>query len=123
MKRRAFLLATVLSAWTAACTPALAKNDGSSGGSGRGGSGRDDDDDQHDESARREAGFAVEKGEIAPLSDIARIALAHTPGKIIDVKLRHEDTLYIYRIRILARNGRSRELFIDARSRTILSVK
>jgi hypothetical protein len=145
MNRRALLLAMALSAWAAARAPVLAKDGDSSGGnsgssgSGGNGSGSDDsggddsgrgrsrsgrdDDGSDDEDVRREAASAVARGEIAPLSAIARIALAHTPGKIIDVKLRHEGKAYTYRIRILARNGRRRELKIDARSRAILGVK
>jgi hypothetical protein len=98
-------------------------SDDSGGDSGGGTRSGRDDDGRSDESLRRAAASAVDRGEIAPLSAIARVALAHTPGKIIAVKLRHRGDAYTYRIRILARNGRRRELLIDARSRAILGVK
>ena len=135
----------LMSGWAMAPGRSFAKDgEGSGGGgsdhgssgsdhSGGNSSGRDtdrgrddggnDDDERHDDEVRRDAATAVDKGEIAPLSAISRTALAHTPGRIIDVKLRRRGSSYTYRIRILARNGRRRELFIDARSRAILKVK
>lgn len=147
MDRRALLLAMLMSGWAMAPGRAFAKDgegsggDGGGGGSGQGGSGGDHsggtdsnqhkdsggddkgDDGRDDDELRRDAATAVDKGEIAPLTAISRVALAHTPGRIIDVKMRRRGSSYTYRIRILARNGRRRELFIDARSRAILKVK
>ena len=84
---------------------------------------KDDDRDEDDNDDIKSASSAVERGEVAPLSVIIKIALAHTPGQVIDVKLRHESSSYVYRIKILTRNGRKRELYIDARTQEIKRVK
>jgi uncharacterized membrane protein YkoI len=112
MNRRRFVCGFLLIADSSQAHPASASED----------DGDDDDRDEDDES-QGGASSAVDDGEISLLSFIIRIALAHTPGKVIDVKLRHKDAAYIYRIKILTRNGRKRELHINARSRQILRVK
>lgn len=127
MDRRELFLGLLFVALTTPTATAFAK-DGDDSSSGRG-SDKDNDIDERDDDRgdddddRQSASSAVDRGEIAPLSVILRIALAHTPGKVIDVKLDRKGSSYIYRIKILTRQGRKRELQIDARAQKIVRVK
>jgi uncharacterized membrane protein YkoI len=115
---------------------------GSGSSSSGSGSGDDDDDDDDDEdeddssgkgsgkgSGKKESGktrdeiaAAVARGEMAPVLTVIKVALKHTPGKVLDVKLRKRLFSYVYRVKILANTGRKRELQIDAKSLKILKV-
>jgi hypothetical protein len=101
-------------------------NSGSSGNSGPGNSNRDEnDDDGHDSGSEdwNQAADAVERGDIAPLQSILKIALSNTPGKVIGVKLNRRGATYAYRVKILAATGRKVELSIEARTRIVTKVK
>jgi uncharacterized membrane protein YkoI len=121
---------------------ALAKdgNSGSGGGgnSGSGGGGhggddndddndrddddRDDDDKEDDDKLEKDISTKVKKGDIEPLAKVLKAALDHTPGKILDVKLRRRMLSYAYRIKILDTTGRKRELLIDAKTLKVIKV-
>ena len=102
-----------------------------SGGSGGGGSGGGDDgggddnggggeaDGDDDDKSWSDASAASQRGDIASLPSILKLALANTPGKVIDVKLQRRDGSYFYRIKILTNTHRKVELLINARTRTI----
>jgi hypothetical protein len=101
-------------------------NSGSSGNSGPGNSnGDENDDDNNDDGSEdwNEAADAVERGDIAPLQSILKIALSNTPGKVIGVKLNRRGASYAYRVKILATTGRKVELSIEARTRIVTRVK
>lgn len=86
-------------------SPALAER-------GRGRSG------DHDDALR-----AVEMRQALPLTRIMSIAQEAVPGEIIEIELDHDDDQLIYEVKILARNGRVREVEIDARSGAVLKVE
>jgi hypothetical protein len=143
MNRRILLLGLVLSSLAPAAVPARA--DGGSGNSGSGsgnsgsgsgnsgsgsgnsghgsdnsGSGNDENDGDDDWDS---AANAAERGDIAPLPAILKIALSNAPGKVIGVKLRRHGTSYEYRVKILTTSGRKLELSIEARTRIVARIK
>jgi uncharacterized membrane protein YkoI len=122
MNRRKLLIGIMLAGlWPAHF--AYAKDDDNSGSDKEYERDDDDSDEGRDDDDQGKASSAVENGDISPLSAIIKAALAHTPGQVLDVKLRKKDSSYLYRIKILTRSGRKRELFIDAQTRKVVKVK
>ena len=128
------MMGLVLANWALATGPSFAESgsgsasddSGSSDNSGSGNNNADDsdDDDDDDESENWDSATnAAEHGDIAPLPSILKLALTHTPGKLIDVKLKRRGLTYNYRVKIFAKTGRKVELSIDARTRIITKVK
>lgn len=72
----------------------------------------------HDDARR-----AVEMRQALPLTRIMSIAQEAVPGEIIEIELDHDGDQLIYEVKILARNGRVREVEIDARSGAVLKVE
>jgi uncharacterized membrane protein YkoI len=104
MKRlRPALLA--LAAGLAFASPAFAHGD-------RGRSG------DHDDALR-----AVETRQALPLTRIMSIAQEAVPGEIVEIELDNQNDRLIYEVKILARNGRVREVEIDARTGAVLQVE
>ena len=136
MNRRSFIIGFVLASWALTIGPSFAESGSGSGDSDSSGSGSSDnsgpgnnnsddsEDDDEDESENwNSASSAAEHGDIAPLPTILKLALSHTPGKLIDVKLKRRGQSYNYRVKIFAKTGRKVELSIDARTRIITRVK
>jgi hypothetical protein len=130
MNRRFLLMGMLLIALAQVAGPAHAESGSGGGGgggnSGNGGGGGGNDDD-HDEDEGDDdwddASDAAERGDIASLPDVLRIALSNAPGKVIAVKLKRRGASYVYRVKILTKTGRKIELAIDARSRIVTRVK
>jgi hypothetical protein len=124
MDRRFLLVGLLLGGMAQAVVPAHADGGNSgSGGGGGGNSGRGGGDDENGgDDDWDEASNAAERGEIASLPVIFKIALANTPGKVIGVKLNHQGASYVYRVKILTKTGRKVELAIDASSRIVTKV-
>jgi uncharacterized membrane protein YkoI len=72
----------------------------------------------HDDALR-----AVEMRQALPLTRIMSIAQEAVPGEIVEIELDNEDDRLIYEVKILARNGRVREVEIDARTGAVLQVE
>lgn len=66
---------------------------------------------------------AVERGEVMPLPRILVLAQARVPGEVVKVELEHEDGRLIYEIKILTRNGRLREVELDARTGALIKIE
>jgi hypothetical protein len=108
---------------------------GNGRGRGRGGDDGDNDDDNYDDDDNDDAGAddnnqlentvadKVNRGELRPLAKVLKAALDHTPGKVFSVSLRLREQTYIYRIKILDKDGRKHDLLIDANTLDVVEVK
>jgi uncharacterized membrane protein YkoI len=66
---------------------------------------------------------ALRRGDVLPLTKVLAIAVQRVPGDVIKVELEREKRVLIYEIKVLAKNGRVRELEIDARTGVVLKVE
>jgi uncharacterized membrane protein YkoI len=73
-----------------------------------------------DHTAVREA---LQRGEVLPLVKILAIANKEVPGDVIEVELEDEGEALVYEIKILTSTGRVREVEIDARTGTVLTIE
>ncbi|RDH82707.1 MAG: peptidase M4 [endosymbiont of Galathealinum brachiosum] len=62
-------------------------------------------------------------GEILSLENILKIIRPEFPGRILEVELESEDGQIVYEVEILSNNGIVREIYINARTGKLLSVK
>jgi uncharacterized membrane protein YkoI len=62
----------------------------------------------------------VESGEILPLEQILKQNEAGLGGRIIEIELERKRGTYIYEIKVLRPDGRTREIEIDARTGAIV---
>lgn len=79
--------------------------------------------DEKDRTDQIAASQALARGEILPIVKILEIASAKVPGDILKVKLERKPAGFQYEVKILARNGRVREIELDARNGRILSIE
>lgn len=80
----------------------------------------DKDKDRADQIA---ASQALARGEILPIVRILGIANAKVPGDVLKVKLERKTVGFQYEVKILAQNGRVREIELDAKTGRILSIE
>lgn len=80
----------------------------------------DKDKDRADQIA---ASQALARGEILPIVRILGIASAKVPGDVLKVKLERKTAGFQYEVKILAQNGRVREIELDAKTGRILSIE
>jgi hypothetical protein len=57
---------------------------------------------------------AASRGEVLPLAKILAIAAQRVPGEVLKIELEREHGVLSYELKILARDGRVRELRLDA---------
>jgi uncharacterized membrane protein YkoI len=62
----------------------------------------------------------VERGEIMPLEQILKRNEASISGRIIAIEIEQKRGTYVYEIKILQPDGRTREIKIDARTGVIV---
>jgi uncharacterized membrane protein YkoI len=62
-------------------------------------------------------------GALLALNDALGIALSHVPGEVVKVERDREHDVEVIEIKILANNGRVRELTLDARSGAVLEIE
>ncbi|KQO00342.1 MULTISPECIES: PepSY domain-containing protein [Stenotrophomonas] len=70
--------------------------------------------------AQQEALDAMRRGEILPLVRILAIAQQHAPGDVIEVEYKAGPK---YEVKTLARDGRIREVKLDARTGALLKIE
>ena len=66
---------------------------------------------------------ALQRGEVLPLARILAIAQEKVPGDVIEVELESKRAALVYEIKVLTQSGRVREVKIDARTGSVLSVE
>ncbi len=75
-------------------------------------------------SDQEEARAAVEAGEVLPLNTILQQIRRDFPGRILDAELDERGRgKWVYKIRMLKKNGRVVELTVDGRSGRVLRSK
>ena len=70
-----------------------------------------------------EARHLLEAGEILPLEVILKNVRQKIPGKVLEVELEKEDKTIVYEVEILSNDGIIQQVYIDARTGKLLSVK
>jgi uncharacterized membrane protein YkoI len=66
---------------------------------------------------------AVNKGEIRPLAEVLAVIRRLSPGQIASVELERDDGMWIYKVKILAPDGRRRKAEVDAKTLAVLKLK
>jgi uncharacterized membrane protein YkoI len=66
---------------------------------------------------------AVERGEIHSLSDILAAVRDKLPGAVTGVKIEQKNGRWLYEFRVIDRNGRLFEVYVDARTAQIERIK
>ena len=80
-----------------------------------------DDNKKRDHEAARQA---LLRKEVLPLTRILAIAAQRAPGEVIEVELERADNGRLkYDLKILAKNGRVRELELDAKTGATLKLE
>jgi uncharacterized membrane protein YkoI len=75
-------------------------------------------------SEQEKARAAVEAGEVLPLNDILRQVRRDYPGRILDAQLDERGGgNWVYRIKLLKKNGRVVDLTVDGSSGKVLRAK
>ena len=72
---------------------------------------------------QKAASAALARGEILPIVKVLEIATGIVPGDVLKVKLEREPFGFKYEVKILAKNGRVREVEVDARSGKLLKIE
>jgi uncharacterized membrane protein YkoI len=72
----------------------------------------------HDEVRR-----AVERGEIRPLTEILAATRGKLPGEIAGIEIEQKDGRWVYEFRVVDRQGRLFEVYVDARTAGIERIK
>jgi uncharacterized membrane protein YkoI len=83
----------------------------------------DDDDRSRHEREQDTIREALQRGEVLPLAKILAIAQQNVPGDVIEVELETERASLVYEIKVLSQSGRVREIKIDARSGTVVTIE
>jgi len=79
--------------------------------------------DGHKPKDHEAARAALARGEIQPLPKILAAAAAKAPGDVIKVELEDEKGRLIYEVKLLGKDGRVREVELDARTAMVLKVE
>jgi uncharacterized membrane protein YkoI len=81
-------------------------------------------DEIHDRREReREDALDTRTGELVPLAKILELTAQHVPGDVVKVELEDEHGRRIYEIKVLAENGRVRELKFDAFDAELIEIE
>ncbi len=82
-----------------------------------------DDDHDHDEYDYERADRARRSGDIVPLRDVLESVRKTFEGEIVGIELEKERGLWIYEIKMISPDGRYIEIYVDAKSNTVLKVE
>lgn len=78
----------------------------------------DDDDDDHDEARE-----AVKRGDALPLEKILPVVKEAVPGKVLGLKIEHDDGRLVYEFKVLTPAGAYYEIEVDARTGKVLDIE
>lgn len=76
----------------------------------------DDDHEDHDRAFR-----ALREGEAKPLADILEKVEKQFGGDVVGIEFERENGRYVYELKIVAPDGRLREIYVDAMTAEVLS--
>jgi uncharacterized membrane protein YkoI len=80
-------------------------------------------DDAKDRADQKAASEALARGEILPIVRVLDIATKLVPGDVLKVKLEREPFGFKYEVKILAKNGRVREVEINAATGKLIKIE
>jgi uncharacterized membrane protein YkoI len=83
----------------------------------------DGDDDHRRDRDHERARRALEEGRARPLAEILEVVQDRLDGEVIGVEFDREDGRYVYEFKVIAPDGRLREIYVDALSAEILKVE
>lgn len=109
------LFAACLVAILAYGLPAHADDDGHSG--------ERDRESEREHGSHERVREAVERGDIKPLSDVLTIVGPRLPGEVVGVEVEHEKGEWIYEFRVLNRDGRIFEVYVDGATAEIRKIE
>jgi uncharacterized membrane protein YkoI len=66
---------------------------------------------------------AFERGEIRSFAEVLDSIRQQAKGQIVKVELERDDGLWVYKIKLLADDGRRKKIEVDAKSLAILKLK
>ena len=72
-----------------------------------------------DEHEQDEVHEAVERGDIRSLADILSAVRDKLPGGVVGVEVEHQEDRWLYEFRVVDREGRLFEVYVDARTAAI----
>jgi len=78
----------------------------------------EDDDDSHDR-----ARHALSQGEVLPVSELLKIVQEQIKGEVVGMEFEREHNRWVYEFRIINDVGRLIEVYVDAKTGTILSAE
>ena len=78
-----------------------------------------EDDDHVYDRARR----AVDRGEILPMAQLLTRLKTQVPGEVVGVELEREHGTWVYEFKIVDAEGRLIEVYLDARTATVLATE
>ena len=73
--------------------------------------------------ARRPAGINLQGRSVMDLGLAIEKATGLVPGDVLKVELENEDDRYIYEVKVLAENGRVREIKLDAQDGSLIEIE
>lgn len=76
--------------------------------------------DEHRHEAMR---HAVERGQIKSLVEVLKIVQPHLPGEIVGVEAEFKNGVWLYEFRVLDKNGRLFETYVDAATAEITKIE
>jgi hypothetical protein len=76
-----------------------------------------------DRASHDEARRALERGEVRPLAEILQMVQAELGGEVVSVDLERKNGDWLYEFRVIAPDGRRREIYVDALSGAVRRVK
>lgn len=66
---------------------------------------------------------AVERGEIRSFAEVMDSLRQQVKGQVVKVELERDDGLWVYKIKLLADDGRRKKIEVNAKSLAILKLK
>lgn len=104
--------------------PLLADDDdhGYSGGGGDHGYNRGDDEYEYEHDHDR-AFQALKRGEVLSLEKVLAAVRSGIDGTIVHTRLKRKHGIWVYELKVLGRDGRMREIRVDAKTAKLLPDK
>jgi uncharacterized membrane protein YkoI len=83
----------------------------------------DDHQDHRKERSNADLMQATADGSLVPLARILELTAQQVPGQVLKVEVEDDHGRHIYEIKVLAANGRVRELKFDARNAQLIEIE
>lgn len=64
---------------------------------------------------------AVQRGEVMPLEQVLAAVRAKVDGVVVRTKLEQEDGVWVYELKVLDREGRMREIYVNAKTGELIN--